>query len=381
MGQIQVQPVANRRDLQAFVKFPWRVYRGDRNWVPPLISERLEYLDPTTGPFYKHADVRLFLARQDREVVGTIAAFVHHLRIERLGGAEGGFGFLETIDDYAVAERLLDTAAVWLRERKMSTMRGPTSFGDFDCPGVLVDGADCPPVMLAAHTPAYYKDFLEQYGMEKDHDWLAWRISCERLGQGLEGLPPAIARVADVARRAANVTVRKLRLEDWDREIAIALHLFNATLEHIPNHIPLTEAEWRRLAGQMKPLLDPDLALFVEVDGEPIGFCAVIPDANRVLIHLNGRLFPLGWLKALYHGRRVDVASFKLMGVLQEYRRRGIDALLYMQVLKTMQEKGYRWLDGSLTSELNPLIDLVARRLGAGLAEIYKRYRVYRVKL
>nr|HID13370.1 N-acetyltransferase [Anaerolineae bacterium] len=378
MSSIQIQPVTTRRDLRAFVRFPWRVYKDDPNWVPPLISERLEYLDPARGPFYEHAEVVIFLARRGREVVGTIAPFVDHRLIEHLGQPVGGFGFFEVIEDYAVAERLLDAACEWLRAHDMPLVRGPTNFTNNDCPGVLIEGADCPPVMLEAHTPPYYKDFLERYGMEKDRDLFAWRAFRSQIGEELKNIPPELARVADVARQVANVTIRKVRLEDWDQEIATAHYLFDITLRHIPDHIPLTETEFRRLANQMRPFLDPDLALFAEVEGKPVGFCVAVPDINRVLIHLNGRLFPLGWLKMKRYIRQIDVVTFKLMGVLEEYRRRGIDALLYLEAVKAVFDRGYEWLDGSLTSELNPMVNLIAQRLGA---ERYKRYRVYQMRL
>lgn len=375
---IRVQPLATRRDLHAFVQFPWRVYRGDSNWVPPLISERLDYLDPATGLFYKHADVALFLARRGREVVGTIAAFVDHRRVEYLDRREGGFGFFEVIEDYTVAEQLLEAACAWLRARDMPLIRGPTNFTANDCPGVLIEGADCPPVMLEAHNLPYYQDFLERYGMEKENDLFAWRAFRSQIGQELKNIPPQLTRVADVARKVANVTIRKIRMDDWDEEISTAHRLFDVTLLHVPDHIPLTEREFRRLADQFRPFLDPDLALFAQMESEPVGFCVAIPDVNRALIHLNGRLFPLGWLKFAYHVRRIDVVSFKLMGVLEEYRRRGIDALLYLEAVRAVFDKGYEWLDGSLTSEYNPMVNLIAHRLGA---ERYKRYRMYRMGL
>jgi len=378
MASIQIHPVTTRRDLRAFVKFPWRVYKDDPNWVPPLISERLEYLDPATGLFYGHAEVALFLARRGREVVGTIGAFVDHRRIEYLGQPEGGFGFFEVIEDYAVAERLLDAACEWLRKHNMPVVRGPTSFSNNDCPGVLIEGYDCPPVMMEAHTPLYYKDFLERYGMEKDHDLFAWRAFRSQIGEELKNIPPELARVAEVAQRMTGVTIRKVRMENWDEEITTAHHLFDTTLRHIPDHIPMTGAEFRRLANQIRPFLDPDLALFAEMEGKPVGFCIAIPDLNRVLIHLNGRLFPFGWLKARRYAHRIDVVTFKLMGILEEYRRRGIDALLYLQAVKAVYDNGYAWLEGSLTSEYNPMVNLIAHRLGA---ERYKHYRLYQMRL
>jgi GNAT superfamily N-acetyltransferase len=136
----------------------------------------------------------------------------------------------------------------------------------------------------------------------------------------------------------------------------------------------MTEDEFRRFAGEFRPLVDPDLALFAEIEGEPIGFAVAIPDPNRILMHLNGRLFPLGWAKMWWYSKRIDVVTYKLMGVMPEYRRRGIDALLYLDMLRAVFEKGYKWLDGSLTAEQNLLVNLLAGRLGA---ERYKHYRVY----
>lgn len=375
---IEILSVNTRGDRRAFARFPWRVYRGDPNWVPPLISERLKYLDPSRGIFYKQADVALFIARQDGEVLGTIAAFVDHARIEHMGAAEGGFGFFEVVEQYEAAKQLLDACCDWLRSQRMSSVRGPTNFTDLDCPGVLVAGADCPPAMLEAHTPAYYKNFLERYGMEKDHDLYAWRVSFKQFGEELQGLPGQIARVADAARRAGNTTIRRMRMQDWEDEVSTARSLFNTTLSQLPDAVPLSEAEFRSFAGQMRPLLDPDLALVAEMDGKPVGYCVLIPDFNCVLIRLNGHLFPFNWLKIKRFIREIDIVSFKLMGILEEYRHRGIDAMLYLEALRNASRKGYQWLDGSLTSELNPMINLIAQHLGA---EIYKHYRLYRMKL
>ena len=377
-ANIQVRRVTTRRDRRQFVKFPWRVYRSDPNWVPPLISEQLAQLDPTKNPFFRHADVTLLMARRGREVVGTIAAFVDRCLVEHLGRPVGGFGFFEVIDDYAAAECLLDAACDWLRVRKMVKVLGPTSFSTRDRPGVLIEGTDCPPVMLEAHTPLYYRAFLERYGMEKEYDSFAWRAFRSQVGEELQNLPPDLLRVAEAARRAAKVTIRRIHMDRWDEEIAAAHELFNVTLRRHPDHIPMTAAAFTRFANQMRPFLDPDLALFAEVEGKLVGFCVAIPDINRALIHLNGRLFPLGWLKLKRLIRQIDVISFKLMGLLEEYRQRGIDALLYLEAVKVFHRKGYAWLDGSLASENNPTVNLIAHRLGA---ERYKHFRLYQMKL
>lgn len=373
-SSVQIQKVANRRDLRAFVMFPWRVYKGDPNWVPPLISQQINYLTPEKNPFFKHAEAALFLARRGRDIVGTIAPFVNYEDLKHEEKKVGGFGFFEALNDYEAVEALLDTACEWVKARGMELIRGPYSFTRNDRPGVLIEGRDCPPVVLAGHTPPYYKELLEKYGMEKYGDSYAWRAVRSQIGEELQNVPQEILRVAEAARRTNDVTIRKVRMDHWDEDVAIAGYLFNATLSQYRNFIPMSEEQFRRFAEEFRPLLDPDLTLIAEINGQPIGFAVAIPDPNRVLIHLNGRLFPFGWLKMWWYARRIDVVTYKLMGVLPEYRRRGIDALLYLDMLRAVFDKGYQWLDGSLTGEENLLVNLLAGRLGA---ERYKRYRVY----
>ncbi len=377
-ADIEVRQVTSLGERANFVKFPWRVYKGDKNWVPPLISEQIDYLNPQKNRYFTQAEVALLAAYRNNEVVGTIAPFVDHYVIEHTGEQAGGFGFFEVIHDYEVAKALFDSACEWQRKRNIPLMRGPTNFTDNDSPGILIEGADCPPVMMEAHSPLYYKDFFERYGFEKDHDLYAWRAFREQIGDELEKIPADLAHVAEMARKKANVSIRKLRMDHWDEEIGITLMLFNATLKHLPGFSPMTLAEFSRMAGRVRDFMDPDLALFAEADGKPIGFAIAIPDINQVLIHLNGSLFPLNWLRVKHWIKKIDVASFKLMGLLEEYRHRGIDAILYLEVVKAIFRKGYKWLDGSVTSEYNPAINLLANRLGA---ERFKHYRLYQIKL
>ena len=377
-ADIVVRQVTTRAERAAFVKFPWQVYKGDKNWVPPLISDQMEYLDAHKNKFFAQAEIALLAAYQGGKIVGTIAPFINHYAIGHTGEQAGGFGFFEVLPDYEVAKALFDAACDWQRKRKMPLMRGPTNFTDSDTPGILIGGADCPPVMMEAHSPPYYRDFFERYGFDKDHDLFAWRAFREQIGDELQKIPADLAHVADMARKKANVTIRKLRLDHWEEEIDIALNLFNVTLKHLPDFSPMTQEDFSRMAGKVRDFIDPDLALFAEVDGKPIGFAIAVPDLNQVLIHLNGRLLPFNWMRVKRLISQINVVSFKLMGLLEEYRHRGIDAILYLEVVKAIFKKGYSWLDGSVTSEFNPAINLLANRLGA---ERFKHYRIYQIKL
>lgn len=234
-----------------------------------------------------------------------------------------------------------------------------------------------PPALLEAHTPLYYGEFAERFGLQKRSDFYAWRVSLSDLGPNLEALPQQLLRVFDATAKRGGVVVRKVRMDDWDNDLEIARNLFNTTLTHLPDHVPMNRETWERFAGQMRSFLDPDLALIAEIEGQPVGFLVCFPDINRVLLHLDGRLFPFGWLKMLWYRRRIDMVSFKLFGILEQYRRRGIDVLLYLRAVREAAAKGYRWLDGSLTSEFNPTVVRLAERLGA---ERYKHYRLYEMR-
>ncbi|HZD55895.1 MAG TPA: hypothetical protein VE136_04190 [Anaerolineales bacterium] len=375
---LRIRQVTDRGDVRKFVKFPWKVYQEDPNWVPPLLADQVAKLDPNRGSFYNHGEAVLFLAQREGELTGTIAALVDRRFVEHTGQKVGGFGFFEVLEDYAAANRLLEAACEWLREQDMEAVSGPNNFSDLERPGVLIEGDDCPPVMLQAHTPLYYKDFLERFGMQKDHDLYAWRAHRSQIGEGFKNVPPQLARVAEAAKRNANVNIRRVRIEKWDEEIHIAYELFVGTLDYLPEHMPIKEDEFHEFADPMKTFLDPDLALLAEVDGRAIGFIVALPDINQVLIHLNGRLFPFGWLKVKPLVRKIDTATFKLMGLVEEYRHRGIDAVLYLEAVKAIYQKGYQWIDGSVTSENNPIVNLIAKHLGA---EQYKHYRVYKMNL
>ncbi len=375
-SDLRVQEVQSKGQLKQFVTFPWQIYRGDRNWVPPLLSRRLAYFDRAKSSFFQEGDAALFLAFRDGRVVGTIAPYINYHVNEYVKRNVGGFGFFETIEDYDVAHTLFDTARHWLRERGMTVMRGPYNFSNNEDPGFLVGGEDCPPVMLEAHTKPYYAEFAERYGMTKYNEVYAYRADRPEGADDEELIPPKISRVAEWASKKAGTTVRKACLEHWDEEITVAHRLFNASLAHLRDHVPISEAQFRRMALEMKPLLDEDFVYFAEVDGKPVAFSLALPDVNRVLIHGNGGRYPWDWLKMWWYGRRIDVLSFKIVVTLPEYHGRGLDAILYLRTIRAALKRGYKWMDMSVVAEENTRVRLLVEKMGG---RIFKRYRTYQI--
>lgn len=374
----RVRPVYTRGELSAFVKLPWKIYAHDSNWVPPLISEQLARLEPPRGAFHNHAEVMLFLAYQGREVVGRIAAFIDHRRVAHLSRQVGGFGFFETLPDYSIAEALLDAAVDWLWEHNIAEMVGPTCFTEFEYPGILIEGAEYPPVMMSAHSPPYYKDYLISYGLERDREFFTWRAFLDQVGSALQSLPKDSTQVAWGTLVDKHIRIRKFKIENWETELQIAHRIVNESLKSSPDHVPISIEDFQQIMNQARLFVDPDLFLIAESYGQPVGICCAVPDKNQLLAQLNGRLFPFGWLKVRQLTKQIDIITIQFMGILEEFRQNGLAAQLYLETVKAAQTKGYTSLARNEIPEEDPGVSYIRNQLGA---QRYKRYWLFKFVL
>jgi len=318
------------------------------------------------------------VARRDDRPVGTIAAFIDRAYNDYLKQRVCFFGFFEVLQDYEAAEALLGTAREWGRQRRMVELRGPINFHRDRERGILIEGADCPPPMLCGHSPPYYKEFAERFGLVKKADDLCRRLLVSDVVSPDGTLIPRLARLEKVARRHTAIKIRPANLDDWDNEVQRVRVLYDATIGQLPDHVPWTDQELHSFAEELRPIVDPAFALVGEVEGKTIGCVLAFPDMNQVLIHMNGRLD--GWrkLRAWWHLKHIDTISFKVGGVLEEYQGSGIEALMLLELAKAGAPRGFRWLDMSLQAEDNDKITTLVRHFGA---EDYKRYRVYTMPL
>jgi len=378
MDEIEIKPVKTPKELEQFILFPWKIYANDPYWVPPLISERKIFFDPSRNPFFKHAEVQLFLALKKGEVAGTISAHINYIHNEFHQEKAGFFGFFECIEDFAVAHKLLETACQWVAERGMEIIRGPMNFSTNEECGLLVEGFDSRPVVMMTYNPRYYVDFIEKAGFYKAMDLYAYIIQAEDLKNNAENLPPKVFKAAGAALSHPRIRIRKLNFKDFDQEVEKGWKVYNSAWSKNWGFVPLTEEEFKHMAYGLKPFLDPDLVLVAEVDGEAVGLSVTLPDLNIPLHKINGRLFPLGWLKFLWYRRKIDTARFFMMGVIEEYRNLGIDAVFYLETAKALLKKGYTRCEMSWILENNTMMNRIIQRLGG---RIYKVYRIYEKKL
>ncbi len=367
---MQIAQISDKKDLDRFIRFPWTVYAGDPNWVPPLLSE-MRFILGEDNPFFHHAEAAYFLATERDRVIGRIAAIIDRNHINTHQEQAGFFGFFECLPDPAIAQELLDAASAWLKERDIEIMRGPMNPSTNDECGFLLEGFDSPPMIMMTYTPRYYLDYMERCGLNKAKDLYAYitdPIQKVSAGGRLEKLASAVRT------RVPGITVRPADMKHFHRELAIVKDIYNSAWGHNWGFVPMTDEEIESMAKRLKPLIVPELLIMAEVDGHPAAFFMAVPDYNQVLRRINGRLGAVGILKFLWYSRKITDIRVLTMGVKEEYRRKGIEGLLYLESFKAAMKKGYARAEMSWILEDNVLVQRGCELMGG---ELYKKYRIY----
>jgi GNAT superfamily N-acetyltransferase len=371
---MQIIPVISREDFLQFVRFPWSIYKKDPFWVPPLINDIVNRLDPGRNPFWKTADRQCWLAMDDAETVGRICAIAYHSAKEPAAPVKGRFGFFECINNAEIASLLFETAADWLRAKGFSTMIGPFNPGPSDEIGIMVEGFDTLPVALAGHNPPYYQNLFKSNGFVKNKDTVARHYIRPDDITFEDAFPKKLMQVVEIARRREDVTLRKLRKRKWGEEIRLATDLFNASLAGVPGHVPISYEEFLLQSKKLKPFLDPKMAIIAEIDGRPVGYAVAYPDVNEALQKANGKLDLPGSLRFFIKLGSIKRVSFKILMVLPEFHGRGIEALLIHEVSRRIWQRKFSEVDMSLAVEENIKSNRFTDNLGF---KVYLRYRIY----
>lgn len=381
MDELQVKTVKGEGELKKFITFPWKVYRDDPYWVPPLISERVEFLNTEENPFFDHATVEYFMAWRGDQIVGTIAAFTNEGYNTFQGVNIGFFGFFEVLDDPEAASALLARAEQWVRDAGHESIMGPAQFSTNEEAFLLVDGFNDAPRALMTYNPPRYMSYLDTAGFEKAKDAWAYKSDLREL---VGNMPPKLVRVTEKIKERRKLIIRPMNMKDFDAEVALFKKVYNSSWERNWGFVPLTDPEFDALAKNLKILLDPDLNLFVEYEGEVIGASLTLLDLNQPLRLAYPRpgtpeVFTL--LKLLWHWRvrkQVTWVRVLALGVLPEFRGVGVDALMYLETVKNAVKKGYRMGEGSWILEDNEMMNRTMTMLGS---EVYKTYRMYQKRV
>ncbi len=369
---VVVAPVRSLRDRDAFVDFQYEVYRDNPVWIPPLVMERKEFLNPHKNPVLEHTVMELFLARRGGRVVGRVAALEDALYLQTHGTRTGYFGLFECIDDPGVAASLFDAVRAWGRGRGLASVIGPLSLNINGEPGILVEGFDMPPTILTPYNPPYYGALLEACGMAKIKDLWGWYVD------NSHPIPEKPARIAEKVREKEGVVVRPVRLNDFEGEIRILKDVYNAAWEKNWGFVPITDREIEQMARDLRPIIVPELSMVAEVNGEAIAMSITVPDANQAIKLANGRLttygLPIGLARMLGGLKKIKRLRFIALGIKAGYRRRGIDAVITFDTMRKALELGFQFCEISWTLEDNHLVNRAIEVFGG---KKYKTWRLY----
>ncbi|MQA28634.1 MAG: N-acetyltransferase [Luteitalea sp.] len=364
---IALLPVTTRARMRAFVDLPYRLHREEAHWIPPLRRDERRRLSPAHNPFWNHARADLWLARAGGRVTGRIAAIEDRLYNERQGESITWFGFFEA-EDRATAAALLTAVEQRAREWNSRVVRGPVNPSLHDSAGLLVDGFDTDPYILMPYNPPTYPSFVEEAGYRKVKDLLAWAMDLSKPA------PERVTRLASRVVRRNGLKVRTVDLGAFDRDLAILHQIYRAAWDDNWGFVPPTDAEIQRLAADLRPILDPELVLFVELAGRPVACSVALPDMNQVLKLMNGRLLPFAIVHFLRRRRIIDQTRLLMLGVLPDVRRLGLYPLLMAESHRRAIERGYRRGESSWTLEDNAAVNAGIEALGGRRSKTYRLY-------
>ena len=372
------------RRLKDFVRVPWTLFRGDPHWTPPLAGELLgSKLLGLTGllvpehPYHRDADVAHFVARDGRHLLGRVSTAVNYRFNEHYGSKIGFFGFFDVCNDYEVAEALLNRARDWIRDRRMTVMRGPGGYSNATHEAhqaVLIDGFDDPPTVELTHNPPYYGKFLERYGLGKVKDYHAYKVHLK---------PPSerLIRIAKAVQKRRSIETRVVDMKNFRAEVDRIVDIYNEAWSNNWGFLPLTEVEADAMAHNLKLVIDPGLMRFATVNGELAAVLGALPDPNVPLRPRWNRFQDADLMRALRllrMRRRITVMRVMLFGVRPRFRKLGIDAILYQQVQEYAVRHGYKICEASMLLEED---DLILRASASMDGARYKTWRVYEVAL
>jgi hypothetical protein len=368
---VEIEVVEMPGAVTRFCKAWWPIYADDPQWVPPLIMERKDFFNPKKNPFFKHADVKYFIAKRDGRDVGTIAATVDQEQLKEEPGL-GLFGFFEFMDDEEVAGALLDAAKAWLTEKGMTRLRGPCNLSPNHEFGLLVDGFDTDPCIANPHNRAYYDRVYTAIGLTGVKDWYAYWMDKGETPKTIEMIATRFMK------RNPKFHMRKVDMKNWQAEVEQVYDIYQDAWEHNWGHVGLTQDEFWFAAKGMKQIINPDLCFFAMMEDEIVGCSVTLPDYNQVVKKMNGRILPFGWWHLVTGPKKIDALRVFILGIKQKYQNLPLGAPLYLKTWEEGKKLNIRGAEASLILEDNVRMRGALEKLGA---RIYKTYRSYEVEL
>ncbi len=366
--------VANRGDVQRFIRFPFQLYRQSPRWVPPFVHDIRNQLDPDRHPFYQHSEAAFFLALSGEDVVGRIAVLDNRRYNAHHGTRTAWFYLFDVIEDRSVSASLLDTASGWAQGRGLDLMWGPKGFWHLDGQGILVEGFEHRPAMGIPYNYPYYGDLLEDAGFEKRIDF----VSC--LMDRTYTFPERFLDIADRIKRRRGFRSEIFRTKDELRALLPQIvDVYNDSFTEVQGFVPITADEGQAIGERILSVADPELISLLMKDDELAGFVLAYPDVSAAVQRCRGRMWPTGWFHLLREFRRTRWINFNGAGIRQRHRGLGGNALLYAELYRILIEHPqYDFADIVQIQETNTRMMQELKAMGL---KMYKRHRLYQRSL
>jgi hypothetical protein len=366
---ISIVPVKTPKELKVFINFPFELYKHNRYWVPPLKAEVHKLFDRTKNPFWEHAQRELFLAYRNNRLVGRIAAIIDDNYINFWNEQTGYFGFFECDDDEDAACALMTSARDYLKEKGMKKIIGPMNPSTNDECGFLLEGYYSPPFIMMTYNFEYYHRLMEHAGLVKVKDLYAYYVETK------DAPFEYLERICSIVyRRVHDLKVRPINLSDFTNEVKKIKEIYNDAWSRNWGFVPMTDAEINALAKNLKPLVVPELVIIIEIDTIPAAISLTVPNYSMVLQKLNGRLGPIEMLKFLYYKNKIKEGRLMIMGVRKQYRKMGLESMLFLESFKAGERLGYTGGELSWILEDNHETNNAIKKMGG---KLYKKYRIY----
>ena len=379
---VEIKKVTSKADLKTFIRFNYHLYKDNPYSVPDLYEDMLDTFNPKKNGAYEFCEAELFLAYRDGEVVGRVACLINHKANRTWNTRNARFGWIDFIDDLEVSRALLDTAEAWAREYQCDKLIGPMGFTDLDAEGMLIEGFDQLSTMSTIYNYPYYPEHLEAHGYKREIDWSERKIYVPRPGH--EADYERYFRVAEIVRKRSNLHIRKFKSVKEIKDGNYIYRLFDVINRSYAPLFGFSEINRRQIdkyANQYLHFLDLRLLVVVEnEDNEPVAMGVGMASLSRALQKAKGKLFPFGWwhlLKALYW-KRSHIIDLLLVGVLPEYQNKGVNALLFADIIPIAKEMGFEYAEGHPILETN---DKSANQWNYLDVELHKRRRCYQKTL